>query len=233
MPDAVAQDGVETAQTETIWSGRVNFGASLQTGNTEQDAINADATIKAKWNEAHRSTLKAEYNRENEDGDTTEDNKSIEGQHDYFFTPKWFLNGTLGFEQNEIDEIDLRTKAGFGLGHQPYDRDDLHLQYVLGPTYLHEEFASGNREDSLAARWSLDYDQKFWDEVIQLFHEHEFLVPGDDTDAYLFDSKSGVRVPLKNGLVATGEIDFEWDNDPEPGVVEDDTTYGLKLGYEW
>lgn len=230
-----AVDAAPEINTGVDWSGRANLGASLQTGNTEQDAINADATLKAKWgeNEAHRATLKAEYNRETEDDERTEDNKMIEGQYDYFFAEKWFTNTQVSFEQDEIDLIDLRTTAGVGLGYQPYDQDDLHLQFVLGPSYLRTEYEDGDSDDSLAARWALDYDQKVWDEALQLFHEHEFLVPTDDTEDFLFDSKTGVRVPLKKGLVATGEVDFEWDNKPEPGIVEDDTTYAIKLGYEW
>ena len=215
------------------WKGRVNFGASLQTGNTEEEALNADATLSAKWAEVHRATLKADYNFETNDDVETEDNKSIEGQYDYFFAEKWFFNSVVGFEQDDIDQLDLRTTAGIGLGYQPYESDDLNLQFVLGPTYLHEEFENGTEEDDLAARWALDYDQRIWDNALQLFHEHEILTPVEETDRFLFQSESGVRVPINKGLVATAQIDFDWDNEPEPGVVEDDTLYSLKLGYEW
>ncbi len=220
------------------WSGRINFGASLQTGNTEQDAINADGTVKAKWLDLmgdikHRATLQAEYNRETEDDVTTEDNRSLEGQYDYFFARKWFLNTNAKFEQDDISDIDLRYNIGVGLGHQVFEQDDLHLQYVLGPTYLREEYEDGSEDDSIAARWAFDYDQKVLEDKFQLFHEHEFLVPVDETDAFLFDSKSGIRMPIIYGVVGTAEVDFDWDNDPEPGIEEDDTTYALKLGYEW
>ncbi|MBX2834602.1 MAG: DUF481 domain-containing protein [Micavibrio sp.] len=215
------------------WEGRINAGASLQTGNTESDAINLDTTIKAKWNDIHRATLKAEYNRETEDDLKTENNKMVEGQYDYFLHEKWFLNSNLGFEQDEISELDLRTTAGAGLGYQPYESDDLNLQFILGPSYLHEEYEGGSEDDALAAHWSMDYDQKIIDDMFEIFHEHEILVPSDDADAFLFNSKSGIRIPLKKGLVATGEIDFDWDNAPETGVKEDDTTYAAKLGYEW
>ena len=216
-----------------VWNGRANIGASLQTGNTEQDAINADAMVKAKWADIHRATLKAELNIENEDDTTTEDNKRIEGQYDYFFAPQWFLNSSLSFEQDDIDQLDLRTTAGLGLGHQPFESEELNLQYALGPTYLREEFENGNEEDSIAGRWALEYDQKIWDNALQLFHEHELLVPGDDTDGYLLDTKTGLRVPLVKGLIGTAEIEYDRDNNPEPGVKKDDTTYAAKLGYEW
>ena len=225
-------------QTGPQWSGRVNFGASLQTGNTEQDAINADTEVKAKWlNTAgktrHRATLKAEYNRETEDDTTTEDNRAVEAMYDYFFRPKWFLNTNIRAEQDDISEIDLRLNAGAGLGYQMFERDDLNLQFVLGPTYLREEFEDGSDDSSIAARWTTDYDQKVLEERFQLFHSHELLVPADDTEGFLFDSKTGIRMPIIKGITGTAEVDFDWDNDPEPGITEDDTTYALKLGYEW
>lgn len=125
------------------WSGRANAGVSLQTGNTEQDSISLDAQLKAKWGDKHRATLEAEYNRETDDGDVTEDNRTLRGLYDYFFDDQWFMNTTLGFEQDDIDLVDLRTTAGLGLGYQAYERDDLNLQFILGPSYLRTEFENG------------------------------------------------------------------------------------------
>ena len=63
--------------------------------------------------------------------------------------------------------------------------------------------------------------------------EHELLVPTDETDSFIFDSKTGLRIPLKKGLVATGEVEFDHDHNPPLGVKKNDTTYSAKLGYEW
>ncbi|MBL4805183.1 MAG: DUF481 domain-containing protein [Alphaproteobacteria bacterium] len=227
----------DTGLWGAVWSGRANIGATLQDGNSNEKTINADAEIQAEWmdgtNPKHRATLKADYNREEDNGQKTEDNRSVEGMYDYFFNPKWFLNNNAKYEQDDISDLDYRVTAGMGLGYQAFKRDDLNLQFILGPSYLREEFANGDSEDSVAIREATEYDQKFWDDFIQLFHEHELLVPTDDTDAFLFDSESGVRVPLRKGLVATAEVEFDWDNAPAPGVEEGDTTYALKLGYEW
>ena len=228
--EAVLED---TGFLGAVWTGRVNLGASLQTGNTEQDALNGDTTIKGKWGDTHRATFKADFNIENENDETTEDNQSASLQYDYFFAPKWFLNTNLGAERDKIDEIDLRTIAGLGLGHQPYESEDLNLQYVLGPSYLREEFQNGDSDDSVAGRWALDYDQRILDNALQLFHEHELLVPVDDTEDYLFDSRTGVRIPIYKGVVGTAEVEFDRDNKPEPGIEKDDTKYSAKIGYEW
>lgn len=216
------------------WSGRANAGARIQSGNTEKTTLNVDASTKAKWGKDHRASVKLEYNREKDEGTLTVDNKSADLAYDYFYSPQWFLNSTVGFEQDEINSIDMRTTVGGGLGYQAYEQDDLNLQFILGVSYLNEEFTtSAPSEDSLAYKWSSDYDQKFWDDALQLFHNHEILVPSDDTEDFLFESKSGVRVPLAKILTATAEVDFDWDNKPAAGKREEDTTYSFKLGYEW
>ena len=231
--DETAAALVDDVPAKTKWSGNANLGASLQTGNTEQDAINADATIYAEFSEKHQGTLRAEYARESDNGSTTEDNRSLELEYDYFYKPKWFIETSLGLEQDRIEQLDLRTNAGVGLGYQPYKSDDLRLKFVAGPTYFREDFENGTTNTSLAFRESTDYQQKILEKKLTLFHNHELFVPSDDTGAFLFESRSGLRVPIYKNITATGEVAFDWDNDPEPGVVEDDTTYSAKIGYQW
>ncbi len=220
-----------------MWSGRANAGARLQSGNTEGNTLSLDTSTKAKWGgesaPAHRASLKAEYHREESDGRITEDNRKLSGMYDYFFRENWFMNTSLSLEQDDIDKIDLRSNFGLGIGHQAFEDETLNLQYVFGPSYLRTKFEDGDSEDSLAARWALEYDQMFADGLFQTFHEHEILMPTDNTDAFLFDSKTGLRLPIRAGIVGTAEVDFEWDNAPEVGVKEDDTTYAIKIGYEW
>lgn len=214
------------------WSGNVNLGGNMKRGNSETESYSADAQIKARW-EKHRGIIEGEYNFEEDSDRTTVDNRSLSFGHDYFFAEKWFMGNKLSFEQDDIDQIDLRTIASTGLGYQPYERDDLNLKMVLGPGYYHEKFENGNTDEGMTANWALDYDQKFYDDLFRIFHNHDLTMPIEETDAYLFTSESGIRVPIKKGIIASGQVDFDWDNDPAPGTVEDDTTYSVKLGYEW
>lgn len=215
------------------WSGNVNLGAGLRSGNSETNNVNADAAVEAKWNKQHRTSFEADYNREEEDSTVSVDDRSAGLKHDYFFAEKWFLQGAAKFEQDDIAQLDLRTLFSAGLGYQPYDRDDLSLQFVAGPGYQNEEFEDGTEDNSMTAQWALDYTQKFYDDLFRLFHNHDLSAPTEDFDAWLFQSKSGIRVPLRQGIVASGQVDFDWDNAPPAGTTEDDTTYTVKLGYEW
>lgn len=145
----------------------------------------------------------------------------------------WFINTNLGFKQDEISNIDLRTTVGAGLGHQAYESENLNLQYILGAAYLRDKYDNGDSEDDIAGTWALDYDQKFFEDYVQIFHNHELFVPIDTNDAFLLESNTGLRVPLKKGLIGTAEMQFDWDNDLAPGATEEDTIYSLKIGYEW
>lgn len=215
------------------WEGRANVGGSLQKGNSDNGAFNADTRLTARWGEKHRAVLKAEYNYEEDDGDITENNQSFDGLYDYFFREKWFSNSVIGIESDALSNVDLRTNLGTGLGYQPYEQDDLNLKFIGGINYLRQANEDDTTESSAALRWYSDYDQQIWDDLFQVFHTHEFLVPTNDREDFLIDSSTGLRVPLKKGLVATAQVDFDWDNKPEPGTVEDDTEYKLKIGYEW
>ena len=215
------------------WSGRANLGASLQKGNSDTQNIDADAETTAKWGDIYRAKIAAEYAREEENDNKTVDNRSIEGLFDYFFAPKWFANANIKFEQDDIADLDLRSTYGLAIGHQLYDRDDLKLRYQLGPSYLREERGNGNTEDSLAYSWKLDYEQSVWDDAIRLFHNHQLLVPSDETDRYVLETETGARVPLRKSLIATIQIDHDVDKGAPNGSSQEDTKYGVKLGYEW
>lgn len=216
-----------------LWHGRVDAGAGLQEGNSDTENFNLDGKIGAEWNDIHRATITAELNKETDNDIDTEDNKSIDGAYDYFFAEKWFANTTLGFEQDDVAELDLRTDAGIGLGYQPFKSDPLNLQMTLGPSYLGEEFSNGNKDEALAYRWGLDYDQKIAKELFQIFHNHNLLAPSDDTNAFILETETGIRMPIRGGIVGSLQLDFDRDNDPAPGIDKDDTQYSLKLGYEW
>jgi len=224
---------IATSVFNSKWSGRVNFGSSLQTGNTEKNAVNTDATLTTKWLDRHRAIINLEYNREADSGTVTKNNKFIEGNYDYFLNKKWFTDSMLSFERDDINKIDLRTKVSFGLGYQVFEQDDLNLKLILGPSYLNTKNKNGSNEDSMAINWSADYDQKIFKGMFQVFHGQKLLIPLNNTNNFLIDSKTGIRMPIRGGIIASGQVDFNWDNHPLLGVNKDDTKYSLKLGYEW
>lgn len=214
------------------WSGRVSAGGTLEDGNNQSKAIILDTDIKAR-DKKNRFAFGGEANWAEEDGEETDNDQQIYANYDRFVTDKWFVGGRQSFEKDEFEELDLRSQTGLFAGYQFYEQDDLNLQIKAGPEYIFEEFENGDSESDLAASWALDYDQKLFEETVQVFHKHEIAAPFTDTNAFLLESESGIRMPVGKVLDASLQIDFDWDNDPADGVKENDTTYGLKLGYGW
>ena len=228
--DAAEDDAVKLFGATV--TGSINVGLGMRTGNSETNAINVDGDTELKWTK-HRTYLSAEYNREEEDDTVSVDDRMFELKHDYFYTDQWFIEGLGRFEQDDVAELDLRTTLAAGLGYQPFDRDDLTLKFVAGPGYRKEEFADGTDDSYMTGEWQADYSQKFNDDAFRLFHNHDLSVPVEETDSFVFTSESGIRVPLRKGIIASGQVDFDWQNNPPAGTKEDDTTYTIKLGYEW
>lgn len=214
------------------WSGRVNLGASLDDGNSQKKAFTGDAEITGR-NDKNRWIAGGDANFANDEGVETENDQSLYGEYNRFLSEKWFVGVRQEFEIDKIAELDLRSKTGPFAGYQFYEQDDLNLRVRFGANYIYEEFESGDKEEDAALAWALNYDQTFWDEVLTLFHNHELDTPVDPVDAFIFQSETGVRVPVGKHLVGTAQVDFDWDNEPAPGVQEEDTKYSVKLGYEW
>lgn len=214
------------------WTGRINFGASLDDGNNNKKAVTGDAEVKAR-NKKNRWIMGGDANYAEDEGVETENDQSVYGEYNRFLNEKWFVGARTEFEIDKIALLDLRSQAGIFVGRQFYEQDDLNLRTRLGFDYIHEDFSNGDTEEDIAAAWAFDYDQTFFEKALTLFHNHELDVPVSDTSAFLFDSKTGVRVPVGRFLTGTAQVDFDWDNAPAEGVREEDVTYSLKLGYEW
>ena len=213
------------------WAGRISAGGNVQDGNSNSTTLTADADVKAR-DKKNRFNFGGEINWAEDEGEKTDNDQQVYANYDRFVTEKWFIGGRQSFEKDEFEELDLRSQTGLFVGHQFFEQDDLNLQVKAGPDYIYERFENNDTESDLALSWALDYDQKVTD-TAQIFHKHELSTPFADTNAFLFESESGVRVPIGERLDASAQIDFDWDNDPAPGIRENDTTYAVKIGYGW
>ncbi len=214
------------------WSGRVNAGGFITDGNTNKKAVVLDGRGEARG-EKNRYTAGAEVRYAEDEGVETEDQYMIYGEYDRFITDKWFTGGRASFESDDIADLDSRIKVGPYVGYQFHESDPLNLSTRVGLDYIADEFENGDSEEDIAASWGLNYDQKFFQDRVQAFYKHDVSVPLGDTNGFLYDGEAGVRFPIAEILTGTAQIDFDWDNDPAPGIEEGDTKYSLKLGYDF
>lgn len=212
--------------------GQVNLGMDIREGNTNKDHYDIDGRIRFRRG-LNRFTVGVESHKEENKGKDTVDNGLASVEYNRFISPQWYAFGNLMASQDKFKDINLRTAAGGGMGYQVWQTPVTELSIKLGPNYIYEEAEDRGERDWFAARWALDFDYWLFDKYFQIFHYHEIFARVDDADQFFFNTRTGLRAPIRGGLVATVQYNYDWDNDPEPGKDEMDSRLLFKLGYHW
>ena len=149
---------------------RVNVGIDNERGNTDTDNAHFDGELVARTDK-NRYLIGGELNREKARGRTSSDNWRAYGKYDYFMTQKWFLYAKTLFESDKFKDLDLRTTLGPGVGYNFFESEELNLSVAAGPAYIKENFIEAQDDDFAAAQWVMLYDQYFFKQRVQLFHD--------------------------------------------------------------
>jgi len=212
-------------------SGRVNVGLSSSSGNTDTESHHVDGEVVART-EKNRYTAGIEYNREEDENETTAKNYLGYAKYDHFLTQKWYGYANTLFEKDEFKDLKLRSTIGTGLGYQFYESELTNLYLESGLSFVNEDYEEGEDVDTLAGRWAVSFDKYFFNKLVQFFHFHEGYQGFDETDNLFIRTRTGLRFPLSNSFRATFQYNYDWDNDPAPGEEREDTKYLFTLGYE-
>ena len=213
-------------------SARANFALKSQHGNTTKDEIDMDGRLEFRSLQ-DRYIVSGKLENDTNKGKTTEDNWLITGKYDYFYTKKRYFGGKLSFERDRFTDLDLRTTLGLYAGHQFYESKALNLKAELGLSEVHENNIDADNYDYPAMDWGIDYDQYFFDDFAQFYHNHTGIWNLDDTDRMTLKSWTGFRFPLRFGVIASTEMELEYDSQPNESIDKTDITYRVKIGYEW
>ena len=212
-------------------SGGLSFSLVSASGNTESDNLVLQGELEART-EKSRTTLGALANEAREDGNETASKATAYLGYDHFLTERWFLSSDARFTEDELQDLNLRSSLGVGLGRQFRERDRAALSLELGVSQVNEDFIAAEDRDFSAARWGLDVKQPLAD-AISFFHRQEGLLSLENSDDLVVQTQSGLRFSLFRGFVAAAQLNWDWDNVPSPGLEKEDTTYLLTLGYDW
>jgi putative salt-induced outer membrane protein YdiY len=213
-------------------TGRVDFALSDDKGNTDKNEIDVDYQVEYRrgWN---RLTSLGALEFDTNDGEKTTDKWSTYNQYSRLFPSRWYGAAWFALKHDRFADLRLRTLGGPAIGYLAVESEAMNLSIEAGPAALQDDFYDHVDQDSLGMAWSLHYDQLLWQGSLQPYHRQFGYVALDDKDKFLWQSWTGLRVPLASGF--TGAVEFEYDYDSNPAVATKttDTTLRLKLGYQW
>lgn len=217
--------------SEYQWRGKSNVGLNATSGNSDTTRfhIDGEGTLE---NELNRYIAGVDFNRGSDDGVTSVDNWTAYSSYDRFFSDRFFWNNSLSFKRNTLQELDLRSAIGTGVGYQFLDDDDLRLSTTAGLSYVREEFEVQPSEDFLALQLGLDYEHD-WFDWLRFFHSLQTLNSLENVDDFVLRTRTGLRYPISDALFASLQVNVDYDNTPSEGAEKEDIIYAFTLGYSW
>jgi putative salt-induced outer membrane protein YdiY len=217
---------------EGAFSGGVNFALSSEAGNSDKDEIDLDYNLQYRrgWNRFRSfGTLEHDTNA----GEKTKDKWSTFNQYSRLFPSRWFGGAWFTFEHDRFSDLRLRTMGGPTVGYLFAEGDAFNLIAEAGPAVLGEDYYNQSDREFAGGAWFLSYDQLVWQDRIQPYHRQFGFVGLDGESKVLWQSWTGLRVPLAGGFTGSVEFEYDYDSNPAMDAKTTDTTWRFKLGYQW
>lgn len=218
------------------FTGRANFAYERQRGNSDTDELDFDFDMtyrRLKDRFVAFGELERDVDNDRDKDQATDDNWKISTRYHRFVDKKLFWGGVLSADADDKAERELRLVAGPLVGYQFFESRPMNLRVELGLTRVHEEFKNESDNNYTAAGWAINFDKYLFDEFMQFYHRQNGLLSFEDYNDVIWDTWTGFRFPLVYGFVASTELQTEYDGDAAENADDLDTTFLLKLGYEW
>ena len=214
------------------YKGRVNLSSAQTRGNSSSSRMYGEAGLTARA-KAYRYALGVKGLRAKDSGAETASNWLGNGNYDRFISEDRFYYVRGSLERDRFRDIDLRSTVGGGYGLQLFDTDRTQLSVRGGVDAVVLERTDGQRTTHPALGWGVRYSHWLWQRSAELFHDQDGFWDLEDTRQVTLRSRTGLRVPIAQGLSANAQLNVDWEREPAPGRKSTDSTLLLGLGYEW
>ena len=154
-------------------------------------------------------------------------------KYDRFLSKKWYAYLNTTFEHDRFKDLELRSTVGAGTGYQVLDTTRTHLALESGLEYVHTDFYHSPTTENPALRLSTKFDHWLWPDAVQFFTNIEGYLSLENAANSFARTQTGFRFPLHAGLLATTQLNLDWDGNPAPGRESVDQTVVLGVGYQW
>ena len=213
------------------WESNIDFSASVNSGNTDSSnsKLRADTTISIP---NHRHLAEFTFSREQLIDVSTQERDLFRYNYNWLFRDPWFFSALLTFERDPIIELGGRTILSAGIGYDIWATPRRTLSVQLGVGAQSEELASVQTENAVAT-WALRYSQDFFNDDLELYHNHSIIpnISGRTNTSY--KTTTGVRFEITDLLYANFSIDYNYVTNPADSAVSEDVAVLVGLGAEF
>jgi putative salt-induced outer membrane protein len=210
------------------WSGRGDVGASIATGNSENQAASANLELKKKVDQ-WQHTFGFAGNYGSDSGTTTAQRWELRGQTQYEFAARIYAFGAGRYEDDKFSQFDYQASLAGGLGYRIIDSETTRFWVQGGPGYRYAEIReTGESEDGLIFRGDVGFEHQLTatTKVVD-----RFLVEAGSDNTYL-QNDLGLEVTITGALGLRVGYQVRHNTDVGPGIEKTDTLTTIGLLYE-
>lgn len=216
--------------TGTKHTGLVNFSLRYDRSEIERDEVDFDFIYSAR--RIHdRFSLYGELQYDRNLGVTIKDEWSLLVKNDHFFTKKRYYSFSGFLEQDKGKGLDQRYYLGPALGYQFWESDEKNLRAEWGVYWTSSDLIDQEKRSGLGTGWFIDYDQYFYNKKFQFYHRQSSIL--SNRENMNFKSKTGLRLPVFSGFLASAELEANWDAETAESRDDTEVITRIKLGYSW
>jgi putative salt-induced outer membrane protein len=247
LRSAAAQQSYEASLRPNFlraWTGGVNVSFALARGNSETTTVGAGMNLvrptSTDKTSLYYNTL---YTHDGIQNETTANLTNAGLRYDHNLNPRTFAFGTLDFNTNALQDLDLRTIAGGGFGWHAIAKPVQQLDILGGVVWTHESYSSvGPPTDvnfipaltnSFAA---LDFGQQYTRKLGagSSFTEQAYIFPDlNDISQYRFTVVAGLNTKIKSFLSWQTTFSDIYVTDPQAGTKDNDVIFTTGLGFNF
>lgn len=219
---------IEDAGIFDLWQGKAELGGYLTTGNTRDAGVSAAIALtreSVRWR--HKVALATDYKESA--GLISREHYLAAYEPNFKFSSRAYVYGAMQFESDRFLGYYDRYSASLGAGYSALRGGPLKLDLELGPAYRKTDFTDATKENSVAARGSVDFGWKL-SRTIALTQVASAYVQKINSTV---SSTTAVNAKLIGPLAAQLSYAVQYESAPPVGRVGTDTTSRASLVYSF
>jgi putative salt-induced outer membrane protein len=226
------------------WTAIANVSFALARGNSDTTTVGTGITLIRPTRTDKTSLYYNDiYTHDGLLDQTTADHNAAGARYDHNLNPRLFAFGTLDFATDALQDLDLRTVAGGGLGWHVVAKPKQQFDVLAGVVWTHENYSSipanlttmtaeiPAETNSFAA---LDFGEQYTRKLgaSSVFTEQAYIFPDlADTSQYRATLNAGLSTKIKSFLSWQTTISDIYVTNPPPTTKDNDFILTTGLGF--
>ena len=226
------------SKERNYWSGKIDLGFDVRSGNTNQQDYNAVINLKRRTVDS-RLTFDYLGRISSKDGQEISNDHRLNEKYDIYLSRNFFWTPLFSeFYTDKYKNIDQQVTGGIGIGYTPINTKKIEWSISGGPAFVYTKYVTvtqGNSRNVFSPALELSTKVEFEINKIQdLTYDYKLTLTDKKSGAY----KHHMLVKLENEFLSWLDIDISaiWDYihnpiESESGVVPTKNDFQVILSF--